>query len=339
MRVNLSGCSRSPARVRIRPRQSDEAAKMREIESRSSHVARHRPTPAGSGRRLRFRAPAKINFGLEMVGRRPDRYHEVVSVMQAIDLKRRNRHFRITSGPETPCGQPNLGFTPTPLTDAALQHLACRTGRHPGQYVQVAKSIPSAAGLGGGSSDAATTLLAVNRESGSHLGQSELTAICRRLGSDVTFFLTGGCALVSGRGEIISRTLPTPDSWIVLANPNLELSTPSVYAELRKNEYSTGERTRALADSIAHGHPDWDLMANGLQAAAIRLCPLIEPILEILAAHTAHRQLSGSGPTCFGLFQSQETAIRRPTGTGHKGYWTWLGRPIGRWQLEDLELP
>ena len=256
--------------------------------------------------------------------------------MQAIDL---NDEIKISSSPRNEfCVQPNFGFVPTPLTDAALQHLACRTGRHPGCHVRVAKSIPSAAGLGGGSSDAATTLLAVNRQSGSHLGQSELTAICRQLGSDVTFFLTGGCTLVNGRGEIISRTLPTQDSWIVLANPNVELSTPSVYAELKKNEYSTGERTRALADSIEGGHPDWGLMTNGLQAAAIRLCPSIEPILEILAAHTAHRQISGSGPTCFGVIQSRETAIAAQKELAQSGYWTWLGRPIGRWQLKDLEL-
>ena len=235
-------------------------------------------------------------------------------------------------------GRPNRGLASTPLTEAALKHLTCRTGHRPIQHARVAKSIPSAAGLGGGSSDAATALLAVNREYGNHLGHSKLSAICRQLGSDVTFFLTGGCALVSGRGEIISRTLPTPDLWIVLGNPNLELSTPSVYAELRKNEYSAGERTRALADSIARGCPDWDLMVNGLQAAAIRLCPLIEPILEILAAHTEYRQLSGSGPTCFGLFQSRETAAAAQQELAHSGYWTWLGRPIGRWQLEDLEI-
>ena len=257
--------------------------------------------------------------------------------MQAIDL---SDEIEISNTTEQEiCGQLNLDVTPTPLTDAVLKHLTCCTGRRSGQRVRVAKSIPSAAGLGGGSSNAAISLLAANRESGSHLGQFELTAICRRLGSDVTFFLTGGCALVSGRGEIISRTLPTPDSWIVLANPNLELSTPSVYAELRQNEYSTGERTRALADSIAHGHPDWDLMVNVLQAAAIRLCPLIEPILEIFATHTARRQLSGSGPTCFGMFESQETASAAEQELDRKGYWTWLGRPIGRWHLKDLELP
>ena len=272
-----------------------------------------------------------------MVERRPDRYHEVISVMQAIDLR---DEIEVSSSPRNEiCVQPNRGFAPTPLTDAALQHLACRTEHRTVHHVRVAKSIPSAAGLGGGSSDAAATLLAVNRESESHLGQSELTAICRQLGSDVTFFLTGGCALVGGRGEVISRTLPTPDSWIVLANPNCKLATPSVYAELRKNEYSTGERTRALADSIEGGHPDWGLMTNGLQAAAIRLCPSIEPILEILAAHTAHRQISGSGPTCFGVFQSREAAIAAEQELAQSGYWTWLGRPIGRWQLEDLKLP
>ena len=256
--------------------------------------------------------------------------------MQAIDL---NDEIKISSSSRNEIWErPNLSFVPTPLTDAALQHLACRTGRHPGCHVRVEKSIPSAAGLGGGSSDAGTALLAVNRESGSHLSQSELTAICRKLGSDVTFFLTGGCAVVSGRGEVISRILPTPNMWIVLANPNLELSTPSVYAELRKNEYSTGECTRALADSIEEGHPDWGLMTNGLQAAAIRLCPVIEPILTILAAHTAHRQISGSGPTCFGLFQSRQSATIAEQELAHSGYWTWLGRPIGRWQLKDLEL-
>ena len=285
---------------------------------------------------MKFRAPAKINFGLETIGRRPDRYHEVVSIIQAIDL---SDEIDIFNSPgQQICGQANRNFAPTPLTDAALKHLTCRTPRSQDRHVRVSKSIPSAAGLGGGSSDAATALLAVNRESGNHLGPSELTAICRQLGSDVNFFLTGGCALVGGRGEIISRALPTPDLWIVLANPNRELATPSVYAELRKNEFSGGERTRALADSIARGRPDWDLMVNGLQAAAIRLCPLIEPILEILAAHTAHRQLSGSGPTCFGLFQSRDTAAAAERELDQSGYWTWLGRPIGRWQLKDLEL-
>lgn len=285
---------------------------------------------------MKLRAHAKINFGLEIIRRRPDRFHEIVSIMQAVDL---SDEIEISNSPSQEIyGHPDLGFAPTPLTDAALEHLTCRTGRRLGQHVRVAKSIPLAAGLGGGSSDAATALLAIDRKNGSRLGQSELTAICHLLGSDVTFFLTGGCAIVSGRGEIISRTLPTPDLWIVLGNPNLELSTPSVYAELRKSEFSTGERTHALADSIVRGRPDWDLMVNGLQAAAIRLCPLIEPILEILAAHTEHRQLSGSGPTCFGLFQSRDTAAAAEKELAHCGYWTWLGRPIGSWRLKDLEL-
>ena len=144
--------------------ESDGAERMRELEIQAPRIARHRPAPAGPGVRLRLRAPAKINFGLEVIGRRPDRYHDIVSVMQAIDL---SDEIDISNSPNRqPHGQPNLGFAPTPLTDAALRHLDCSTGRPPGQYVQVSKSIPSAAGLGGGSSDAATTLLAVNRESG-----------------------------------------------------------------------------------------------------------------------------------------------------------------------------
>ncbi len=285
---------------------------------------------------MKIHAPAKINFGLEIVGRRADRFHEIVSIMQAIDLC---DEVEISHSPDyKPNSQPNCRFTSTPLTDAAIRNLESRAKCDFGLSARVAKFIPSAAGLGGGSSDAAITLLAVNRESGIRLGHIELTAICRRLGSDVTFFLTGGCALISGRGEIISRSLPTPDSWIVLANPNLELSTPSVYAELRANEFSDGERTRTLADSITRGRPDWDLMTNGLQATAIRLCSSIEPILEILAASTRLCQLSGSGPTCFGLFQSRQSAMIVKQELANNGYWTWLGRPRGHWQLEDLEL-
>ena len=97
--------------------------------------------------------------------------------MQAIDL---SDEIDISNSPgQEIAGHPTLVSRQLPLTDAALKHLTCRTGRRPGQHVRVAKSIPLAAGLGGGSSDAATALLAVDRENGSHLGQSELTAICR----------------------------------------------------------------------------------------------------------------------------------------------------------------
>ena len=124
--------------------------------------------------------------------------------------------------------------------------------------------------------------------------------------------------------------------WIVLANPGIELSTPDVFGELRSAEFTAGTQTRELASSIAAGQPQWGLLRNGLQEAAERLCPPIRATLDAIRAHTPRTLLSGSGATCFGVFESGEAARAAGRELGQSGYWTWTGRPLGTWTLADL---
>lgn len=286
---------------------------------------------------MRLRAPAKINLGLELTGMRADGFHEVSSVMAAVRLCDQVEIVRAKPGGPR-AGAPKRQFVPTGLTDAALSLLAAEAGGASEFEARVAKRIPVAAGLGGGSSDAAIALAAANWLGRNRLSDAGLAGIAGRIGSDVAFFLRGGCARVSGRGEIIDRALPIPDVWILLANPGVELSTPDVYRELKTAEFTAGARTGRLAESIADGAPRWELMHNGLQSAALRLCPQIQATLDRLAGHTPWVLLSGSGPTCFGLFKAREPAAAAERELAGAGHWTWLGRPHDPWRVSDLQV-
>ena len=274
---------------------------------------------------MRTRSPAKINLGLEILSRREDGFHELCSVMLAIDLR---DEVEVLPGRDVRDSDFGAGFSRTGLTDHALRAFRERSRVEHHFQARVRKNVPAAAGLGGGSSNAASALTAANRLSGNPLSGSELAGVAARVGSDVAFFLTGGCALVAGRGEIRERELPVPKVWIVLANPGIELATPDVFGELRQAEFSDGARTRELAQSIAAGRPHWSLMRNGLQAAATRLCPPVRQTLDAIRQHSPWVLLSGSGATCFGIFESRSTAEAAREDLALRGYWTWAGRPL-----------
>ena len=282
---------------------------------------------------MKFRSSAKVNLGLEILGLRNDGFHEISSIMLAVELC---DEVEVYSGGGTANAEMSEGFRRTGLTDQVL-NVFCNKYRVENSFEAIVKkNVPIAAGLGGGSSNAATALLAANLISGHALTTSELAGIACGVGSDVAFFLTGGCALVSGRGEIRDRELPVPNVWIVLANPGIELSTSDVFGELRSVEFTAGTQTRKLADSIATDQPQWSLLHNGLQEAAERLCPPIRATLDAIRALTPWTLLSGSGATCFGVFESEEAARAAGRELGQSGYWTWTGRPLGAWTIADL---
>ena len=282
---------------------------------------------------LRFKSPAKVNLGLEVLGRRNDGYHEISSIMLAVDL---SDEVEVLSGRTAIDAEICEEFRRTTLTDQAMTAYCEKSQINNCFRAGVKKNTPIAAGLGGGSSNAATALSAVNLISGHALSETELADVAGGVGSDVAFFLSGGCALVSGRGEIRERELPVPNAWIVLANPGIELSTPDVFGELRSAEFTAGARIRELADSIAVGRPQWNFLHNGLQPAAERVCPPIRATLDAIRAHTPWTVLSGSGATCFGIFESEEAARAAGRDLARSGYWTWAGRPMGSWKPEDL---
>ena len=276
-------------------------------------------------RRVIRAAPAKINLGLQVTGRRPDGYHELVTVMQTLELA---DEVTVESAP-TVRGRPSLPDLAAE-DDLALRaaHLLRRAlGVTSGAHVSVEKRIPAAAGLGGGSSDAAAVLTALNQLWETDVDQARLLQVAAELGSDVPFLVRGGTALATGRGEVLRRLPPAPVRHVVLARPHIDLSTAEVYAALRPSEWSDGSQTLALAEAISDGSLPEELLSNDLTPAAIRLAPVVGDILDELRAAGARPALmAGSGATCFGLFTDISTA-EKAVERGHAGgHWTHLTR-------------
>ncbi|MCY3783777.1 MAG: 4-(cytidine 5'-diphospho)-2-C-methyl-D-erythritol kinase [Chloroflexi bacterium] len=276
-------------------------------------------------RRLTRAAPAKINLGLQVTGRRPDGFHELVTVMQTLELA---DEVSVETAP-TVSGRPSLPDLAAE-DDLALRaaHLLRRTlGVASGAHVSVEKRIPAAAGLGGGSSDAAAVLAALNQLWEVGVDRERLSQIAAELGSDVPFLVRGGTALATGRGEHLRDLTPAPLRHVVLVRPNAPLATVDVYAELRPSEWSDGERTLDLCRALASGELPEDCMCNELTPPAIRLAPVVGDILDELRVAGAHPALmAGSGATCFGLFteiSTAEHAVERGRSLGH---WTHLTR-------------
>ncbi len=276
-------------------------------------------------RRLTRAAPAKINLGLQVTGRRSDGYHELVTVMQTLELA---DEVSVEAAP-TVSGRPSLPDLAAE-DDLALRaaHLLRRTlGVTSGARVCVEKRIPAAAGLGGGSSDAAAVLAALNQLWEAGVDHERLSQIAAELGSDVPFLVRGGTALATGRGEHLRDLPPAPMRNVVLVRPDTPLGTADVYAELRPSEWSDGERTMDLCRALASDELPEDRMCNDLTPAAIRLRPVVGDVLDELRAAGARPALmAGSGATCFGLFAGISTAEQAVERGRSMGHWTHLTR-------------
>jgi 4-diphosphocytidyl-2-C-methyl-D-erythritol kinase len=263
--------------------------------------------------RITVTAPAKINLALSVGPLRPDGFHELRTVFQAVDL-----YDSVTvqtaaelelelSGPEAT----GLPADPGNLAWRAATLLAERAGREPTVRIELVKQIPVAAGLAGGSADAAATLVACNRLWGLGLADSELYALAADLGSDVAFALHGGTAIGAGRGETLTE-LPAGQLHWVLAAAAGSLSTPAVYAELdRQRAAGLEQPVRSdpyglaaldeLVLALSTGDPETlaPLLANDLQPAALALAPYLRDTLDAGRRLGALAGLvSGSGPTC-----------------------------------------
>ena len=210
---------------------------------------------------MEIRAYAKINLTLEVLGRRPDGYHEVATVLQTIDLSD-GLHFGPAPRLELECSVPGLGGRDN-LVWAAADALRSATRCDKGASIRLDKGIPIGMGLGGGSSDAAATLNGLNALWGLDMVDADLMDIAASLGSDVPFFLRGGTALGQGRGEVITSltslskrlvVLVCPDATFADSNPSLR-KTARLYSMLPQEAYSDGSRTRRLVDQLCGGGP------------------------------------------------------------------------------------
>ncbi len=248
-------------------------------------------------------APAKINLCLSVLGRRPDGYHDVEMLMQMVGLYDEVRVRLAQPGilnvtcdaRAVPSGEKNIAWK------AALAMLK-RSHADTGLEVSLKKNIPVAAGLGGGSSDAAAVLAAANRLLEANLDTEELSGIGSDIGMDVPFFFHGPLALAKGRGDRLTRLAPLSNFPVLLVNPGFETSTAWVYKNLNlrlTKKMDCNKIARLTVRKIAQN------LHNDLETCTAAAHPVILKIQEALIASGAlGARMSGSGPTVFGIFES-----------------------------------
>ena len=254
-----------------------------------------------------FKAPAKINLFLRVLGKRSDNYHDIASIMQKITLyDELNFSFR-PEGIVLNCPDSNLPNTPDNLVFRAAQAIFDYVSYPSGIEITLNKNIPQAAGLGGGSSDAATTLIVLNEICELNLNKTQLMALGTKLGADVPFFIFGNTALAYGIGDKLKDCQNLPKLNMVLINPAFPLSTKMVYENLnlrltrKKINYSIPP-VFTLTDVIAQLH-------NDLEEISLKIHPELQDLKQLLLKHGAQGALmSGSGPTLFGIFNNENSA-------------------------------
>ncbi|HEY2310703.1 MAG TPA: hypothetical protein VGH46_06270 [Gaiellaceae bacterium] len=263
-------------------------------------------------------APAKINLALVVGPPRDDGKHEVLTVLQRIDLVDRIEIEGATALTVD-------GFTGDTLVTTALRELADAAGVEPRWRVRIEKKIPVAAGLGGGSSDAATALRLANATLPEPLATEELQRIAAGLGSDVPFFLADGPQLGTGDGSELEPVEIPQDFWVVVLLPHgaEKTSTADVYAAFdeRKDVAGFAERRQALLDGLARIERPRDLVA--LPRNDLARSPLAE---EMQAAGAFRADVSGAGPAVYGLFHQRSDADAAKRALGGLGR-TWLAAP------------
>jgi 4-diphosphocytidyl-2-C-methyl-D-erythritol kinase len=252
-------------------------------------------------------APAKINIILRVLRKRPDGYHDIFSLMQKITLFDELIFIPRHRGIVLKCPNSDLPVSEDNLVILAAKTIFYQTGYLSGMEIILRKNIPVAAGLGGGSSDAATTLLTLNEMCRLGLKNTELMKIGAKLGADIPFFIFGNSAFASGIGEKLEAWENQLKLNIVLINPSFSLPTKLVYESL--NLRLTKERINYSIPRILELGDIIQEMHNDLEIASLRMHPCLVDIKQLLLRHGALRaMMSGSGPTVFGIFSEENTA-------------------------------
>lgn len=257
---------------------------------------------------LHARAPAKINLGLEILGRRADGFHEVRTILQTVALAD-DLTFADAADLSLDCA-PSLGPTERNLVLRAARLLQARTGVSRGATISLRKSIPVAAGLGGGSSDAAATLRGLSRLWGLDLSDDDLADLAGALGSDVPFFLRGGAQLATGRGEHL-EPLPSARLWVVLVTITADVpdKTRGLYAAIRPEDWTSGSRVTSLAARLRlGGRLDGEELVSGFKRATSELFPEVGRAFDLVARAGGTPSLCGAGPSVLSLHPREAEA-------------------------------
>ncbi|WP_068784349.1 4-(cytidine 5'-diphospho)-2-C-methyl-D-erythritol kinase [Paenibacillus phocaensis] len=260
------------------------------------------------------KAPAKINLMLDVLHKRPDGYHEVEMIMTMVDLADRLEMSALPR--DTIIISSQAGYIPLDEKNLAFQAAKLIKERYnvqSGVYIHLDKKIPVAAGLAGGSSDAAATLRGLNRLWELDIPDEELKALGSELGSDVPFCVTGGTALATGRGEVLTPLPSPPQCWVVLAKPPINVSTAEVYSRLQAEQITHHPSASRMQEALEkRSFTDvCQELGNVLEQVTLQLHPEVAHLKEAMLRLGADGVLmSGSGPTVFGLV-SKESKVSR----------------------------
>ena len=251
---------------------------------------------------------AKINLALDILYKRDDGYHEIKSIMQSIDLKDRLIFKEIDKGIVIESNNLDLPIDSTNLVCRAYEKLAEITGgSSKGIKVFIEKKIPIAAGLAGGSTNGATTLLALNKLWGLNLTEEELMEIGKGLGADVPFCIMGGTALAQGIGDKLNRIKPFSGKHILLCNPGIRISTEYAYRKVQILKERIDIEGMISSIEADNQRELAEKMANSMEASMIGEHPIIGRIKNIMLENGALGALmSGSGSTVFGIYDDMD---------------------------------
>ncbi len=259
--------------------------------------------------KLSLLAPAKINWFLSVLNKRDDGYHNIASAMQTVDLFDQLSFedadaVELVSDIDVP-PKDNLVYKTAILLQ---ERCACRRGAR----IHLSKNIPIAAGLGGGSSDAAAALVALNRLWRLDLSDDDLRELALHIGSDVPFFISGGFSLVEGRGEEITRMPVKGDAVMLLVNPGIPVSASWAYKNLKTTLTKKHFDIKLFCRTLDEG----DLVSlkrmvfNDLEVPVISEYPVVGEIIHrLIDSGAVISSMSGSGPTVFGVFRSTDEAV------------------------------
>lgn len=260
-------------------------------------------------KRQTFLSPAKVNLFLRVLRKRPDGYHDIHSLMQPVSLYDEitisvadgDGITVTTDHPEVPGGRDNLVYK-------AAELILAEASERKKVFIHISKRVPAGAGLGGGSSDAATVLMGLSSMLGCAVTEKRLMELGAGIGSDVPFFILRGPALASGRGEVLER-VKLPSYSYILVNPGFHVSTAWAYNNLDLTKKPEDNMLMYSEGFLGHEHNVRDLLHNDLEAVTAKRHPEITAMKKaLIEAGATGSLMSGSGPTVFGVFQDEKKA-------------------------------
>lgn len=261
--------------------------------------------------KFQMKAYGKINLGLDVVGRLPNGYHEVKMVMQTVGIYDELTFERAESGIEITTDSAELPTDESNLIYKAAKLMKEKYHIREGIRIHLQKNIPVAAGMAGGSTDAAATMKGISRMFGLDIGLLELMNMGVDIGADVPYCVIGGTALAEGIGEKLTPLEPAPECYVLVAKPDINVSTKYVYEHLDLEGIETHPDIDGMVEAIGMGSLQGilDRMGNVLETVTIPAYPVIQELKQRMKELGAVNSLmSGSGPTVFGVFDEEGKA-------------------------------